>query len=191
MKNTLVPILVVCLATLPTFAFSDEITDAIEEATASYQKGDFSNAVAQLDYASALIRQMKAEGVVAVFCEPLDGWTAEPATSNAAGGMMMGGGIMAERTYRKESALVEISLVMDSPMLQSVAMMINNPAMMTMSGAKLTKIQGNKAMQQGDGGDITISFIINGNALFAIQGNGGATIEDLSAYGECLDLSAL
>ena len=170
---------------------ADEVTDAIDEAVASYKAGDFSNAAAQLDYAASLVREQKAGAVLAVFSDPLDGWTAEEAESNSAAGMFMGGGITASRRYSKGDARVEVSLVMDSPMLQSVTMMLSNPAMMSMTGGKLVRVQGNKGMMQAEDERFTLNFVVNNNALFTLTGSDGATREDVLAYGEKLKLKAL
>ena len=191
MKSYPTLVLFLCSFFAATSLWGDEVTDAIDEAVASYKSGDYSNAASQLDYASALVRQMKAVGVVEVFCDALPGWTAEEAESNSAGAMMMGGGITAERSYRKGDSEVRVSLVMDSPMLQSVVMMISNPAMMTMTGGKLVKVQGIKGMLQDEGGSLTLSFVVNGNALITIEGYDPTTADDLKAYGECLNLKAL
>ena len=68
--------------------------------------------------------------------------------------MMMGGGITANRRYRKDSQSIEIELMVDSPMLQTMLAMFNNPAMITsMSGIATltTKINGNNAMYEQNG----------------------------------------
>lgn len=169
---------------------ADEISDAISEGLANYKKGDLSAAVSQLDYAATLIRQQKAGKITAVFPEPLAGWNADKAESNSAGGMMMGGGITATRSYYKGDQSVEIELVMDSPMLQSVLMMFNNPSMIAMSGAKLIKIQGNKAMLRDEDGDVEIQLIINNNALFTIRGN-SVSANEVKDYAEALKLEAI
>lgn len=191
MNSKLVTSLSLAAGLLCVSVSGDEVTDAIEEARQYYNSGDLSGAASQLDYASSLIRQKKAGTVVAVFPEPLEGWEAEEAESEAAGAMFMGGGITASRVYRKGDAEVKVSLVMDSPMLQSVVMMLNNPAMLTMSGGKLVKVQGNKGMLQTEGDRLTLSFVVNSNALITIEGWSGATKDDVAQYGETLNLKAL
>lgn len=183
-------VLVCALSALVGVSFADDVTDAIDEAVSSYKSGDFTNAAAQLDYAAALVRQQKAAGVVNVFCEPKSGWKASEAESSAAGSMM-GVGISAERTYYKGDAEVQVSLVVDSPMLQSVMMMLSNPAMLTMSGGKLIKVQGNKGMLQKEDDRVSVNFVVNGTALVTLEGWGGATEADVLGYGECLNLGAL
>lgn len=182
-------IALICALALPSLALADEITDAVAEAISAYQDGQYSEAASQLDYASGLIRQKKAEAILAVFPEPLSGWSAGEAESKASGSMMLGGGISANRTYRKGDISVDISLVMDSPMLQSMMGMFNNPSLITMNGGKLIKIQGHKAMLTATDNP-QIILIVDGNAMFTLKAT-GASDEDLTDYGEALNLAAL
>lgn len=191
MKSHLLSCITLAAAALVPSSYADEIIDAIDEATASYKSGDFSNASAQLDYASSLVRQKKAAVVVALFPEALPGWTAEEAESDSAAGMFMGGGVSASRSYYRDDAGIDVNLVIDSPMLQSVMMMLSNPAFMTMSGGKLVKVQGNKAILQSEDDRHSLNVVVNGNALITIEGSGGATKDDVLAYAEKLNLKAL
>lgn len=170
--------------------YADEVTDAVDEGLSAYKSGDLSTASSQLDYASGLIRQQKAESIKVVFPNALSGWEASEVESESSGGMM-GAGISANREYYKGDADVSIELVMDSPMLQSMMGMINNPSMITMNGGKLVKVQGQKAIYNGDKDYPELIMIIDNNAMFTLKANGGATLDDLKAYGEALDLEAL
>ncbi|WP_339898347.1 hypothetical protein [uncultured Gilvimarinus sp.] len=170
--------------------YADEVTDAVDEGLSAYKSGDLSTASSQLDYASGLIRQQKAESIKVVFPNALGGWEASEVESESSGGMM-GAGISANREYYKGDADVSIELVMDSPMLQSMMGMINNPSMITMNGGKLVKVQGQKAIYNGDKDYPELIMIIDNNAMFTLKANGGATLDDLKAYGEALDLEAL
>ncbi|MDP6482332.1 MAG: hypothetical protein QGH70_00615, partial [Nitrospinota bacterium] len=62
------------------------------------------------------------------------GWTAEEVETQ--GMAMMGGGQVITRAYREESGegSVKAQLVVDSPMIQGLAMMLNNPAMLGAQG---------------------------------------------------------
>lgn len=171
-------------------AFADDVKDAIKQGLAHYQQGDFSQATAQLNYAVSLIQQMKSESIVDIFPNPLDGWRADEAESQAAGAMMMGGGISANRSYYKGEASVDIELMVDSPMLSSFATMFSNPAMITMSGKKLIKIHGIPAMYEKDGTDHEIIFVVNNNALFTVRGS-GTTRKVIESYAKAIKISQL
>jgi hypothetical protein len=191
MKTSAKLLLITLISVFNFTALADEITDAIAQGLSKYQKGDLSASTAQLDYASTLIKQRKAEQILTVFPEPLSGWTAEDAESEAAGSMMFGGGISANKTYIKsEDSSVEISLALDSPMLQTMLSMFNNPAMIAMSGAKLMKINGQQAMLKKEDEEVELSFVINNNAFFTIKGYNVATA-DVKAYAKALKLEKL
>ncbi|TQV89012.1 hypothetical protein [Aliikangiella coralliicola] len=176
---------------LPYLSNADEVTNAINEGLRQYQKGEFSAATSQLDYAAALIRQQKIGRVITVFPEPLTGWKAEVAGSDSSSELTLGGGITANRIYSLgERQEVEIELMMDSPMLQSMLSMFSNPSMITMSGAKLISVQGIKAMLRVEDGDIEVILIVNNNAMFTLKGY-GASEEDVIAYAEALRLDKL
>ncbi|MGG7093851.1 hypothetical protein ACN0IJ_09425 [Shewanella indica] len=166
------------------------VAEAIEAGLQHYRKGELSQASSQLDYASALIRQQRAGEVVGVFPEPLPGWQADEPASES-GGMMLGGGINASRHYYKEdSARLEIELVLDSPLLQSVMAMLTNPSMIAMSGGKLVKVQGHNAMLSTESGEPELTVIVNGNAMFTLSGE-GVKVSELQAFANALQLDKL
>lgn len=189
--KTLKALLLISSCSLASLALADDVTDAVDEGMAAYKAGNFAEAVSQLDYAAGLIRQQKAAAIVNVFPEPLSGWSAQDAESQSAGGMMMGGGITANRTYNKGDARISMELVTDSPLLQSMMGMFNNPSLITMNGGKIIKIQGHKAIYNGQQQNPEVILIVNGNAMFTLRASGGATEDDLKAYGEALNLEVL
>ncbi|GAA3961363.1 hypothetical protein [Allohahella marinimesophila] len=178
------------LALTPAAATADEITEAIDTGLSAYKDGDMSTAASQLDYASTLIRQKKAEQITAVFPDPMSGWEAEDAESESSGAAMFGGGISANRSYRKGDADLTIELVMDSPMLQSMMGMFNNPSMIAMQGGKLIKIAGNNAMLEEKDDRTKIVFVANNSALFTLTGNGVKT-DEVKAYANAIKLDKL
>ena len=187
-RFTLASAITLGLLALPTLA--DEVTDAIKEGSDAYKDGNYSEAASQLDYASGLIRQKKAEAITAVFPDALSGWTASEASSESAGGMMMGGGITANRSYDKGDASVSIELIMDSPMLSTMMGMFSNPSLITMNGGKMIKIQGQTAILNQQSGNPEVILIVNNNAMFTLRGK-GASVDDVKAYGEKLHLDKL
>ena len=151
-----------------------EINEAIAAATKHYKAGELSQAIAQLDYASTLIRQEKGEQVKSAFPDAPSGWEAEDASSEVAGAAMFGGGITASRVYYNDEQRIEMQLMMDSPMLQAFSMMLSNPSMIAMSGGKLTKIQSIQAVQKVDGDQLEIQFVTPGGAMITLSGDNAA-----------------
>lgn len=181
-----------CLAlmlVLPTASgYADDITDSIQEALEYYKEGQYSDAVESLNYASQLIQQNKAENMGSLLPDALPGWTAEAASSQAAGAAMFGGGVTAERTYTKDGGRITIQIITDSPVMQSMMMMFTNPMFAASDGGKLEKIGRQKAIvkyapedRQGD-----IKLVIENRFFVSIEGS-DVSKEDLTAYAEAID----
>ena len=194
MKTKICLTLIAMLAGVtPTLAAeSDPVLDTIQEAMEYYKDGDFAGAAGSLDYAAQLIRQKRGEGMTNLLPAPLKGWTAEDASSQAAGTSMFGGGTSAERKYMKGDASVTIQIMTDSPMLQGVAMMLNNPMFAGADGGKLERINKQKALVKYEESDRSgsINLMVGGTVLITIEGN-NLDLEDLRAYAEAIDYQAI
>lgn len=180
----------ISLIMLPLNLTASEIDEAIATATKHYKAGELSQAAAQLDYASTLIRQEKAEQVKQVFPAAPAGWQAEEAESEVAAAAMFGGGISASRAYANDDYRIKIELMMDSPMMQAFSMMVSNPSMIAMSGGKLTKIQGIQAVQKIDGEHVDVQFVTPNGALVTLKGDLAAQ-STLLALVNAIDLKKL
>lgn len=188
MKRLPVGAVVLMLVTLSPVAPADDVTDAVNEALQFYKEGKFSEAASNLNYAAQLVQQKKGTSMESILPEPLSGWTAEEATSQAAGAAMFGGGVTVERNYTKESGTVKIQVVTDSPLLQSMMMVMTNPMFATADGGKLVTISGQKAivkMNPGEQGG-QIQLVIANRFLVTIGGN-GVTRDDMVAYASAID----
>lgn len=148
MKKIGALIIVISLLVMPATVLADEIADQIKQALKFYQEGKISAALEELNFAAAQLRQKKAESLFAVFPKAPEGFTAEKPSSQAGGAAMLGGGISATQVYRKSGGgQAEIKLMSDSPLLQTIAMMMSNP--MFMQGGrngKLIRVAGHKAI---------------------------------------------
>lgn len=178
----------VACVTYSTAAFADDVTEYINEALQYYKDGDYSDAVDSLNYAEQLIQQKKSTGLEAFLPEPLKGWKAETATSQAASSAMLGGGISAERSYTKGNSSIEIQIMADSPMLQGVMMMMSNPMFATADGGKLERIGKEKAIIKFDpntkNGDLQI--VVANRFMVSIDGR-GISKKDLKDYAKAID----
>jgi hypothetical protein len=186
-------ILVLAIFSVASFAFStaavaDDVTDNINEALQYYKAGQYSDAVDSLNFAEQLIQQKKSSGLETFLPEPLKGWKAESATSQAANSAMLGGGISAEREYNKSESSIKIQIMADSPMLQGVLMMMSNPMFATSDGGKMERIGNQKAIVKFDPnskeGDIRI--VVANRFMVTIEGH-GVTSEELKDYAKAID----
>jgi len=181
----------ICICT-PSFLQAEEpdpVIQTIEKALEDYKSNNFSNAATNLDYASQLIRQKKGEALGKLLPEPISGWTANKGKSQVTAASLFGGGLTAERKYSKEKSSVKISIVTDSPLMQSMIMMFSNPIFAASAG-QFELINGYKGIvnYQNNGGDINI--VINNRFLVTLNGR-NVTRDDLMAYAKAIDLKAI
>ncbi len=173
-------------------AWCDEIEDAVQEGIQYYRDGDFSSAAGSLEYAAQLIRQKKGGELESLLPEPLPGWTAENTSSQATGAAMFGGGVSAERIYRKENSQMTVQIVTDSPILQGVMMMLTNPAVAASSGGKLKRINNQKAIVNyaADSSSGELQIVVAGRFLVSVNGS-DITQDELEGYAEAIDFKKM
>ncbi|UCD88625.1 MAG: hypothetical protein JSW04_09120 [Desulfobacterales bacterium] len=188
----LIPLLVGLSFLTSGAVWADEITDSIEEAIEYYKEGDFVEAASSLDYASQLIRQKRGGNLEAFLPEPLAGWAAEDIKSKAAGAGYFGGGISAQRRYRKDRSSVTIEIIADSPALQSMIMVFSNPAFASADGGKLTKIKRQKAVikYRPSNKDGEINIVVAKKYLVTLKGQ-KVVENDLIGYASAIDYKKL
>jgi len=170
----------------------DDVLTTIDEAVKQYQAGDYAGAASNLDYASQLVRQKKSERMKDLLPEPLAGWQAKAATAQALGTAVFGGGVTVSRDYTKADASVTIEIVSDSPVLQSVMMMLNNPMFAGASGGILKTIKGQRAIIKYDAGTHSgdINIVVAGRFMVTVKGN-NIDRDSLIAYAEAIDFVSL
>lgn len=185
-------IFVFAVLTLPSIVCADDVTDYIKEALQYYKEGQYSDAVDSLNYAEQLIQQKKSAGLENFLPEPLKGWEANKATSQAASSAMFGGGISAEREYTKKSSFIKIQIVTDSPLMQSVMMMMSNPMFATSGGGKLERIGRQKGILKFDPNtkEGELQIIVANRFLVTLEGN-DITAKDLKDYAKAIDYDKL
>ena len=173
-------------------AVADDVVDSINEALKYYKDGQYTEAVSSLNYAQQLIQQKKSSGLESFLPEALSGWEAEAATSQAMAAAMLGGGISAEREYRKGDSYVHIQIVADSPMLQSAMMMLSNPMYATADGGKLERIGGQRAIVKYDAGEKSgeIQLVVANRFLVSIEGE-DVSAQELKDYAGAIDYNKL
>lgn len=164
---------------------ADEISDTIQEALASYQKGDLAQTKQTLDYASQLIASKNAEILMTLLPAPLAGWSAEDGEAQSAGMAMFGGGLQASRVYTKGDQSVELNFVGDSPLLAQFIPMLANPALAGAMGKPL-RLGTQMALEDKNG---EIKMVVANRFLVTISGTGSR--DDKLAYAKAIDIDAL
>jgi len=197
MKKAVIVLLVVILGLMGMAgARADEISDIIERGKKLYREGKYSEASSELQYAVSQIQNLQAEELKKLFPEPLPGWTAEEASASAAAMGLFGGGITASRTYKKEDTgeSIEIQIITQSPLLQTVMMLLANPAMLAgQPDTKLVRVKGEKAIEKfsAKGKKGELSLILEGNTLITVKGRKITDKNVLHQYMEKIDFEVM
>lgn len=173
-------------------ADQDNVISTIKEALQQYEKGDYTSAASNLNYASQLVLQKKSEQMRALLPEAPPGWETEKTKSQAVGAEMLGGGITISRTYSKGEATVHLEVIADSPMMRSVLMMTSNSVFASAGGGKLEKVKGNRAIVKYDGDDQKgdIYVVVDSRFVVTIKGR-HVQREDLELFASIMDYDRL
>ncbi len=171
----------------------DDVLTTIDEAVKQYKEGEFAAAISNLDYATQLIRQKKSERMKALLPEPLAGWQAKSATAQALGTAVFGGGVTVNRDYfNSVGSSLSIEIVSDSPVLQSIMMMLNNPMFAGASSGIIKTIKRQRAMIKYDNKDRNgeINIVVASRFMVTLKGH-KIDRATLIQYAEAVDFDAL
>jgi len=182
-------------ATLCTPARADEITDQLDAARQSYDKGELRAAVQSLQYTIAGIQEKINASLLELLPEPLAGWTAEaPEAASAGMAAMIAGTTLTRHYQREDGAEVEISITGDSPFLSMMTMMLSNPMLMQADPSTRVYTHGGRrgmVKHEKDTEKWEISLMGNGNVLIQVTGTGMKDKADVEAYLKAIDLDAV
>jgi hypothetical protein len=126
------PALALLLGPLPpSAAGADEIREQLDLAIELYEEGDYAGTITELQFAIGEIQALLGGAFAETFPPAPAGWTAGEPNQEAAAGFM-GGGTMVNRTYTEDggSGTMEAQLIIDNPMIQGMAALFSNPAML-------------------------------------------------------------
>lgn len=172
---------------------ADDVLTTVNEAVKQYKLGDFPGAISNLDYATQLIRQKRSKRMKALLPEPLSGWQAKPATSQALGTAVFGGGVTVSRDYYTDKgAVLSIEMVSDSPVLQSIMMMLSNPMFAGAAGGMIKTIKRQRAMIKYDEDDRKgeINIVVDSRFMVTVKGH-GVEKQTLLKFAESIDFDGL
>lgn len=169
---------------LPLSGRADAVSDALSAAQSAYEAGDLPQTSAQIITASKALAEMQSGFLLVLLPAAPDGWTRTDNTDVSTGLSMIGGGAGAEARYDgPDGASVTISAYADNMMVQSMAGMLGNPAMMAMMG-KTETIGGATFLNQ----DGSFSALLNNRVLVQAQ---GGTPEQIKALLGTIDMAKL
>ncbi len=173
-------------------AAEDHVLNTIREAIKQYEKGDYTAAASNLNYASQLVLQKKSEQMKTILPDAPPGWEAEEASSQALGSEVLGGGVTISRSYTRGDASVRLEIMADSPVLQSVLVMTSSTVFASAGGGKLETVKGNKAIVKYDeddrGGEIYI--VVDSRFVVVIKGR-HVSRDDMILFANIMDYDKL
>lgn len=167
-------------------ATADEVEESIDAALGAYRAGDIKTAKEELDFASQLLGQRKAEELQSLLPEPLPGWERQENGAGDAQAMAaFGGGQMAGATYASGQDTVDVRIMANNQMVTAMGAMFSNAALMGSMGT-VKRIGGEKAVITPDG---ELQALVDGRVM--VQITGSADAETKQAFFEAIDLEAL
>lgn len=151
-------------------AKADEISEQLERGLKLYKAGKVNEALAEVEFATAQMRQKKAEGFAVIFPEAPAGWKADKPESQSMGQAMFGGVISASRAYHKGESQVRVEIMSDSPLIQTLGVVLNNPMMMQGQGLKLARVGDQKALvQQSEDDQAELQMLVDNKVLVRVE----------------------
>ncbi len=172
-----------------------EVTDQLDAARKAYDTGELRGAIQALSFATARIQEKINDQLLKLLPEPLPGWQAEAAQSEAGGIAAMVAGTIISRTYRREDgAEVELRLMADSPMMAMMTMMMQTPFLMQAS--KEMRVYTNRGyqgmIQHTDDSDVwEISLMVGNRVVVQAKGSQIQDQRPVDDYLNALDLAAV
>jgi hypothetical protein len=164
---------------IPPLAHADDATDQMQEARKAYEKGDYATALAALDAAAALVRQKRVERWQSLLPDPLSGWQAEDARTTTLSSAVLGGGTTISRSYHRGADSVDVSLVLDSPIMQGLGNLMTNP-FFSSNDVKVLVIDGRKATYTKS--DNSFQVMVLNKVLVTVKGGPTVGEDTLKAY---------
>jgi hypothetical protein len=180
--------LVVLVASGP-LARADAVTDQIHQALKAYGKNDLGAAATALDTATTLIRQKQTEAWKRLLPNPVAGWTARKPEGSALSPAVFGGALTVSRKYRKGNAVVTVSIVANSPMIQAVASFLTGGLGSMLGAGDLVIIGGRRVLHTKS--DNSYETLVNKAVLVKVEGNPAANDADLRQYIGAIDFAAV
>ena len=161
----------------------DDIGEQIKLGLKLYEQGKINQAVSELEFALAQLRQLKADRAGAFFPDPPKGWTAEKPSSEAVGPAIFGGLTTSSRIYRQNegNGRAEIRIIFDSPLIQSLGVIFNTTLLSqgALSG-RLLKLNGHKArLEEIDNENAELQMLVDGGILVQAEVSGVTQAADM------------
>lgn len=173
MKKISISLLVMIACFVGTSVYADDVTDSIEEGSSYYEDENYSAALSSFNYVIQLITQKASEKLIEFLPEATDEFEMSEPDIQSGGMSMFGGGTSVSADYSNGQGDITVSIAANSPALQSILMVLNNPMFLGASGQKMERIAGQKAVIDYDSDDMSgsINIVVAGSALVSAEGS--------------------
>ena len=159
------------------------LPEALDQATKAAESEQYGTAIAALQAAIKLLQKKQRVAILASLPKP-QGWEIQDDEPNEATDALTAGlagiGTNIQRRYHKaDDKSLTVDVMANSPMLQMIAMLFNNPAMITAEGGEIVQYGPHKAIlkKSGDNGS-ELQILMHEKHLVKVTAQ-GITAEEL------------
>lgn len=192
MKTKLFKILLTTPLLFTSPIIADKVTDPIDTAIQAYKEKDYKTALEELKYATAELQKLDTAENNKLLPEALEGWSMEiEDTGNRLAMNMLGGGQMIKAEYKNKNERIEIQIVANSPLISTVAMMVNNPMFSNVKGKEPFRYKKIKGVKEKQGTNSSITLLIAGQIMIKLEGNNLKDDKVLEAYLDRMDMKKI
>jgi hypothetical protein len=170
-------------------AGADEVTDQINRALAAYSNKNLNSAATALDTAASLIRQQEAKLWKTVLPQALPGWTAQKPEGSALAPALLGGAVTVSRKYHKDGAIVTVTIIAHSPMVQVLAGFMTSGLGAMLGGAEFVVIDGRRLLYSKS--ENSYQTLVGNAVLVKVEGNPATDDAALRQYLHAVDFAAV
>ncbi|MDD3592803.1 MAG: hypothetical protein PHO65_09180 [Sulfurovum sp.] len=150
---------------------ADNVTDPIQTALKAYEDKEYKLAIEELKYATAALQKLEVEENRKLLPGPLEGWEKKDGDESGQAAMnMFGGGSMTTAEYTRGDEHIELQIIANSPMIATVAMMINNPMFSGAEGGEPYRYKRLKGIKQKNGDTTEITLLMAGQIMIKLTG---------------------
>ena len=174
-------------------AQSGNVKSLTENAVKSYEKGDYTTAIREMERALDIMKQRQGKELNSLLPQTLPGWTRGESSSKPMDPRGIVGGHVVEQTYNKGNGFVTATLILEAPMVKDVKQTLNSPQLaQNRNGAKIELISNKKALvrYQDDQREGEISMLASSTTVAVVYGK-NVTLRELMNYAKLFKFSKI
>ncbi|MBP7951062.1 MAG: hypothetical protein KA004_15525 [Verrucomicrobiales bacterium] len=144
----------------------DKVKDLMKSAYQKYDKGDLNGASTDLEEARKLVDGRRQDYAAKLFPD-IASWTATKAEKENAA---LVGGTRLYRKYESGEKTILAEIIIDSPMVQQLAPLLNDQNIAKLAGYETRRIEGMEALIKPSGEKLELNVWIGSGILFKLTG---------------------